>query len=222
MRIAYTVLEVDRHENANLIRSKMSFLDELKTLVCDARKEYPDCINKYPQYKHIFDSLTNLGFIGLWISNLNAFHSLLNSDYDALLIFEDDAVLVDDFESKFKTCLEELPNDFGLFSIGYRDLYLNLYSIEHSIQKDNVCRMFQTGDSWSILYKKEFVEELLNRIIGHKILYGLPDTAIMSYALGNVRPITNYKPYSTTPSLGSLILHDNDKSVSSIGDSYIK
>lgn len=219
MRIAYTVLEVDRHENANLIRQKLSFLDEMKTVVCDARKEYPDCIKKYPQYKHIFDSLTNKGYIGLWISNLNAFYSLLESDYDAILIFEDDAVLVDDFELKFKRCLEELPTDFGLFSIGYRDLYLSSYSEAHSIQKDNVCRMFQTGDSWGILYKKEFVQELLDRIIGHKILYGLPDTAIMSYALGNVKPFTNYKPYSTTPSLGSLIFHNNDKSVSSIDSS---
>ncbi len=218
MRIAYTILEVDRHENANLIRSKLSFLDEMKTEVCDARKEYPNCINKYPQYKHIFNSLTNVGFIGLWISNLNAFYSLLDSDYDAILIFEDDAVPVEDFETKFQICVEELPEDFSILSMGYREVYLNSYTKEHLIGKANICRMFQTGDSWAVLYNKEFVKELLAAIVNYKILGGLSDTAIMSYALGNVNPKTKFKPYNPIPSLGSFVSQDCSQEISSIAN----
>lgn len=222
MKIAYTVLEVERHENANLLRTQLSFLEEMRTETCDARKEYPYCCEKYSEFKHIFDSVSNLGIVGLWISNLNAFYDLLNSDSDAILIFEDDAVLVDDFETKFKTCIEELPNDWGMFSIGYRDLYLGYYSNEYSIGKDNVCKMFQTGDSWGIMYRREFIEDVLNVITTYKILGGLHDTAIMSYALEKVGHASEYKPYSTLPSLGSLVLHNDDPSVSTLSNSPIK
>ena len=221
MKIAYTVLEVDRHENANLIRSKISFLDEMKTLVCDARKEYPDCINKYPQYRHVFNSITNVGLIGLWISELNAFYSLLESDYDALLIFEDDAVLVDDFEYKFKACLEELPSEFGMFSMGYSNIYLNHYTPEHLIDKNNICRIFQTGDSFTMLYNKECVREMLDRIVKYKILGGFPDTAMISYALKNVHPLTDYKSYSTIPTLGSLSKHEENRALSTLQNSFV-
>jgi len=222
MKIVYTILEIERHENANLLRAQLSFLQEMRTETCDARKEYPYCCYKYPKFQHIFDSISNTGLIGLWISNLNAFYDLLESDNDAILIFEDDAILVDDFENKFKTCIEELPDDWGMFSIGYRDLYLSYYSEKHSIGKDNACKMFQTGDSWCTLYRKEFVKDLLDVIITHKILGGLPDTAIISYALGYVGHESEYKPYSIPPSLGTLILHNNDLSISTLNNSPIK
>ena len=223
MSIAYTILEVDRHDNANILRDKLSFLDEMKTVVCDARREYPDCISRYPQYKHIFDSLTNLGFIGLWISNLNAFYQFIDSDYDSLLILEDDVQLVDGFESIFKNCLEELPEDTGMFSIGYRDLYKNFYTTENVIpDKKYICNMFQTGDSWGIVYRKDFIRDMLHDITKYKILHGLPDTAIMSYALGNVKPFCKYKPYNTLPSIGSLLIHDNTEEASSIKNGPLK
>lgn len=222
MKIVYTILEVERHKNANLLRTELSFLEELRTETCDARKEYPYCCDKYPKFKHIFDSVSNLGIVGLWISNLNAFYNLLNSDNDAILIFEDDAVLVDDFETKFKNCIQELPEDWGMFSIGYRDLYLSYYSEKHSIGKNNVCKMFQTGDSWGIMYRKEFIRDVLNVITTYKILGGLHDTAIMSYALEKVGHESVYKPYSTHPSLGSLVLHNDDPSVSTLSNSPIK
>jgi len=223
MKIAYTILEVDRHDNASVLRNKLSFLDEMETIVCDARKEYPDCISKYPQYKHIFDSITNLGLIGLWISNLNAFYQFLDSDYDNLLILEDDVQLVDDFKSIFKNCLEELPEDTGVFSIGYRDIYTNFYTTENIIpDKKYICNMFQTGDSWGIVYRKNFVRDMLHDIIKYKILGGFSDTAIMSYALGNIKPFCKYKPYNILPSIGSLLIHDNSDEVSSIKNGPLK
>jgi GR25 family glycosyltransferase involved in LPS biosynthesis len=223
MSIVYTILEVDRHDNANLLRNKLSFLDEMKTVVCDARQEYPDCINKYPEYKHIFDSITNLGLIGLWISNFNAFYQFLDSDYDSLLILEDDVQLVDDFESIFKKCLEELTEDTGMFSIGYRDTYINDYTTENAIpNKKYICDMFQTGDSWGIVYRKDFVRDMLHDIAKYKILGGFSDTAIMSYALKKVPPICKYNAYSVPPSIGSLLIHDNNQEVSSLQNSPIK
>lgn len=216
MKIAYTILELDRKENSKKLRTELSFLNELKTLICDGRIEYPECISKYPQFDFIFSSLTNPGFIGLWISTLNTFYSFLSSDYDYILILEDDAVLIDNFESNFKESLDELPSEFGLFSIGYRDVYKTHYSVEHYIEaKKKTCRLFQGGDSWGILYSRAFVEEFLNFLQKYKSLKGLSDSAIFSYALRNTIPTTKLKSYSLKPSFGSLI--KSNTFISSIG-----
>lgn len=221
MKIAYTILEVSRNENANLLRSQLVFLEELRTRVCNAMEEYPECVNYYPEYRHLYNELTSLGFIGLWVSTLHAFHELIESDYDSLLILEDDVKLVDNFESIFKQCLTELPDDWGMFSVGYRQGYAASYFPDTLYDKDNICRMFQTGDSWGILYKKEFVKHMLDDIKKYKILGGISDTAIVSYAYGNVGHDPIYKPYSVKPSVGSLLKHDNSLSVSSIQNSSL-
>jgi GR25 family glycosyltransferase involved in LPS biosynthesis len=223
MKLAYTIFEVERHENSKILRNNLSFIDELKTKVCNGNIDYLKYVNSYNEYKHIFDSLTNLGFIGLWISTLNAFHTLLQSNYDSLLILEDDVILVDGFEKKFQLCLNELPNNFGLLSIGYRDMYLRDYNTTDSIDdKKYISRLFQSGDSWGILYNRLFVEELLFSIKKYKILFGLSDTAILSYALENVSPNTKYNSYSVNPNVGSLLKHDNDINKSTIQNSYYK
>lgn len=202
MNIAYTILELDRHENSNDLRSKLSFLPELKTEVCDARVQYPKCVEKYSQYVHIFKSITNVGLIGLWISTLNAFYDFLNSDFDNLLILEDDVNVINDFENIFKKCILELPKDFGIFSLGYAEVYKQYYNEKFDIKnKKYICKMFQTGSSIGLLYKKQFVEELLNSILKYKILGGFSDTAILSYGLGNVEPTTKFSPYSVRPNV---------------------
>jgi hypothetical protein len=87
--------------------------------------------------------------------------------------------------------------------------------------KKYICDMFQTGDSWSIVYRKDFVRDMLHDIAKYKILGGFSDTAIMSYALKKVSPICKYKAYSVPPSIGSLLIHDNAQEVSSLQNSPI-
>lgn len=202
MNITYTILELDRHENSNNLRSKLSFLPELKTQVCDARVEYPKCVEKYPQYTYIFNSITNVGLIGLWISTFNTFYNFLNSDFDNLLILEDDINVINDFENIFKKCILELPEDFGIFSLGYAEVYKQYYNEKFNIpNKKYICKMFQTGSSIGLLYKRQFVEEFLDYILKYKVLGGFSDTAILSYALGNVKSTNKFLPYSVRPNV---------------------
>lgn len=218
MKLAYTILELDRKENAEAIRKVLAFLPELKSNVCDARKEYPECISEFTEFRHIFRSITNLGYIGLWVSTLRAFYNFLDSEYDAILILEDDAWLIDNFEFHFKEVLLELPQNFGLLSIGYRNIYRSHFSYEHHIdEKKYICRLFQGGDSWGILYNKIFIQEILEVLKVHPNLRGISDTAILSYAQKNVTPATKLNSYSINPKFGSMILENH--LVSSIANS---
>lgn len=222
MKIAYCILELDRKENASILRSQLNFLDEIKSEICDARIEYPGCLSKYPEFDYIFKSITNVGFIGLWISLLNAFTEFLNTSYDAIFILEDDIKLHQEFERYYHECIKELPPLFGLFSFGYRQVYYSHYSELHSIKdKQFICKLFQSGDSWAILYSRAFISELLHVLKTTQILRGISDTAIFSYALGNVHPVTKLESFSIPPTIGSLAIHDNDERKSSIANSKI-
>lgn len=211
MRLAYSILQLDRPNNSNLIRKKLSFLEEIPAVVCDGYKEYPGCTEEFPEYEHIFNPhLTNQHHsIGLWISVIKTLRKFVNSDYDALLMLEDDVEFASDFERKFGICLEEMPKDWGLFSLGYWDLYLDhfcnithLHDIEPMTRI--VCRLFQSGVSWGWMYRKEFAIELLEYLkVTDGTVHGMHDQAITSLFLTRSMP-TQFKAYSVRPSVGSL------------------
>ena len=62
---------------------------------------------------------------------------------------------------------------------------------------------------------------MLDRIVKYKILGGFPDTAMISYALKNVHPLTDYKSYSTIPTLGSLSKHEENRALSTLQNSFV-
>jgi hypothetical protein len=201
MDIPYTILEVDRTQNASWLRRGLGFMQEVRTDVCDARRDYPGCLDRHPHHRHIFDSVTNVGIIGLWVSLLNAFERFLELGHDRFLIFEDDAQLCEGFEGRLGESLAELPEGFSIFSLGYRPLYLDHFSPDMLILgKVRVCRMFQTGDSWGMLYSRRFVERMLADSARHGVLGGFPDTAIIAYARS-----VGADCYSTRPSFGPLV-----------------
>jgi hypothetical protein len=216
MRLTYSILELDRKDNSNLLRSQLTFLPEMPTKVCDGRVDIKNKIKKYPQYQHIFESVTNSGIMGLWVSLFNTWGRFLNSSFDAILILEDDVKLVDGFKDKLLNSLKELPQDWDLFSIGYRDLYLDYYNSSFDLEKPHVSGMFQTGDSWGVIYSKKFVKEILRLGQQPNLLFGLPDTAIFSLVndLG-------YKAFSLKPSINSLLIHENNSVYSTLNNSPI-
>jgi len=215
-KIAFAVLELDRKENAAKIRGRLSFLPEVEVGVCDGRHCPECCAARHPEFEHLFRSVTNPGLAGLWSSVLSALKALLGSGHDAVLVLEDDAVLVPGFEEIFMDCVARLPEDWGMFSVGYRGVYVPHFNEGHVIGEGPVCRMFQSGDSWGVLYRRGFAERMLRVVEEHKIMGGFPDTAIMAYAVGNNGIDPMWAPYSIRPSLGSLIIHDCDPRASSM------
>lgn len=216
MSLAYTILELDRHVNSTTIRSQITQIPELVTEVCDGRTNTLTKVQKYPEYNHVFRSLTNGGIVGLWISLFNTWKTFVDSPYDALLIMEDDVLPVEDFESKLTNAIAELPSDWDMFTVGYRDIYLNFYDNSFNIEGKNlICKMFQTGDSWGVIYRKKFVIDMLEIAKNDsRWFFGIPDTAIFSFGVDN-----NYNLFSILPSVGTLLTHNPDPSLSTLNNS---
>lgn len=60
------------------------------------------------------------GAFGCWVSHLNLLTRATNEGWKNVLIFEDDALFVDDFADKLHASLEELPNDWDQFYLGFQ------------------------------------------------------------------------------------------------------
>ena len=56
------------------------------------------------------------GQIGIWASNVEAYKKFLATDFDFLVMFEDDVVLHPDFADRFLEIIKEIPNDMDFFS----------------------------------------------------------------------------------------------------------
>lgn len=58
-----------------------------------------------------------LGEIGLWAGNYVALQNFINSDYDHLLLVEDDTIIDHEFVKNLEKPLSELPDDWDIFFI---------------------------------------------------------------------------------------------------------
>ena len=56
------------------------------------------------------------GVVGVWASNYMAYKRFLKSDYDTLIIFEDDILLSKNFKTVLEMYMQELPFGWDFFS----------------------------------------------------------------------------------------------------------
>ena len=91
------------------------------------------------------------GELGIWASNYTAWKNFLKTDYDYVILMEDDIVLTDNFNSKLVSYLDELPDNWDIFT-AYIPTFGNIRyekrKNELLIGKENVCKVYQ---SWSCL-----------------------------------------------------------------------
>jgi GR25 family glycosyltransferase involved in LPS biosynthesis len=76
------------------------------------------------------------GELGVWGSNLNAWKYLVESDLDALLVFEDDALPWVDFSKRFPEYIADLPRGFDFFSLHPPENQLADYYYQRSFNLD--------------------------------------------------------------------------------------
>jgi GR25 family glycosyltransferase involved in LPS biosynthesis len=121
------------------------------------------------------------GELGIWASNYTAWKNFLDSDYEYIILMEDDIVLNKDFNNKLSSYIKELPDDWDAFTafvpntgnIRYNKNNKNLF-----IDSKNICRVYQ---SWSCLCyvvsrkgAKKFIEEVSKPVsspIDHYLFY---------------------------------------------------
>ena len=121
------------------------------------------------------------GELGIWASNITAWQNFLKSKHDYVILMEDDIVLNKDFNKRLVGYLDELPEDWDIFTayipptgnVRYGKNRKDLY-----IGKENVCKVYQ---SWSCLCyvvsksgAKKLLEEIKNPVsspIDHYLFY---------------------------------------------------
>jgi len=149
------------------------------------------------------------GELGIWASNITAWENFSKSNYDYIILMEDDIVLNKDFNKKLINYLDELPEDWDIFTayipptgnIRYGKNRKDLY-----VGKDNVCRVYQ---SWSCLCyvvskagAKKLLKEIKNPVsspIDHYLFYHKQlNVYTMKFERGNICDI--YPTSSTVQS----------------------
>lgn len=149
------------------------------------------------------------GELGIWASNYTSWVNFANSNYDHIILMEDDIQLSKKFNQSLYKYIDELPDDWDVFTvyipesgnIRYQKRYKELL-----VGKPNICKVYQ---SWSCLCyvvsksgAKKMIEDVKNpvsRPIDHYLFYhdNLNVYAI-KYEKGNICNI--YKTESTVQS----------------------
>jgi GR25 family glycosyltransferase involved in LPS biosynthesis len=121
------------------------------------------------------------GELGIWASNYTAWVNFYESKYDHIVLMEDDIQLSKDFNQKLYKYIDELPEDWDVFTvyipetgnIRYKGSGKSLH-----IGKENVCKVYQ---SWSCLCyvvsktgAKKMIDDVkkpVSRPIDHYLFY---------------------------------------------------
>lgn len=121
------------------------------------------------------------GELGIWASNYTAWVNFSKSKYDHIILMEDDIQLSKDFSEKLYKYIDELPEDWDVFTVYIPETGNKRYtrsSKDLHIGKENVCKVYQ---SWSCLCyvvsksgAKKMIEDVKNpvsRPIDHYLFY---------------------------------------------------
>ena len=192
--IEYTILSIDDSREAK----KQRIRDTIK----DFKEVQVEAING-----HVRDNLYNYlrdhddvglidvniwrpkaGELGVWFSNINAWTHAANSDAEALIVFEDDAMIAPEFDDYVHQCLGEVPDDWDFFALfipenqkgdfnyytafdaggehvpGLRQ-YVPGGSNQWKIKGNKVvARAYQTYSCVAMMYSKQGAQKLLKRV----------------------------------------------------------
>jgi GR25 family glycosyltransferase involved in LPS biosynthesis len=159
MNIAYKLFHLPRdHDRNKLVENVHSnLLKDIKILNTDTIK-----ISSYDEYtkfkeQHLDFNIDPNGYnldnkqgwrygeVGIWASNWLAWKNFIESDYDYLILMEDDIILYDNFLDNIKKYLKELPDQFDAFHAFYPESEEHKYNTGLDIS-ENICSSYQ---DWS-------------------------------------------------------------------------
>lgn len=175
MKFAHKVFHIDSDserdwltKSINLYLSRYS--DELDTPTIQIRSledlssyraHNPDFILDAQGYNLDGIQGWKFGEIGIWASNYAAWKKFINSDYDAIVLMEDDIVFNDNFFPLIEKYLNELPNDWDMFSFFVPQDQMHLYNNGLSVQ-ENVSIAYQDWSCLCYVLSKSGAQKSLN------------------------------------------------------------
>ncbi len=146
MKIGYTIVSINenRAKHKRQIRERLHFPEITDIEFVDGRSfaRVQKAYENHPGLagKALWGNIKK-GELGIWLSHLNAWKWLVESDYDALIFLEDDAIISQHFYCVFDDCLAELvEQDWDLFSIcvpdnQYQDFHTRVVYDDEGVPK---------------------------------------------------------------------------------------
>jgi GR25 family glycosyltransferase involved in LPS biosynthesis len=177
MNIAYKVfhtpgIQKERDESYNKINSylssKINILDT-PTIKISSEKDYVDFLRNNPKfiinkdgYELAGESGWRFGEIGILASNWTAWCNFINSQYDYLILMEDDIKHNDFFYERLTGYILELPPDFDVFSAFVpRDQFAK-HDVRLNISDGDISLSYQDWSSLCYVISKEGAKKLIN------------------------------------------------------------
>lgn len=172
MKICYTIFHIKNEKNINrynnvkkihkkfyknipLVNTNTHHIFDKKTL-----NEYNNSFGKFNITKPL-----KFGEVGCIASNYNAWKDFLKTEYDAILVIEDDAIIQKKFIMNFEKIINELPPTFDLISLyvspGKQFKYIKE---KHDIGLNLICDCYQNQSTLSYLISRKGAEKFINLV----------------------------------------------------------
>jgi hypothetical protein len=108
---------------------------------------------------------SSAGVVGVWASNYLAYKKFLESNYDTMILFEDDILVSKNFKLLIETYMGELPLDWDFFSFFVPDDSLFAYNEDqHTIGAENVCVSYQQWSCAGYMVSRNGAEKAIKDI----------------------------------------------------------
>jgi GR25 family glycosyltransferase involved in LPS biosynthesis len=132
----------------------------------DVKKFYKDSDIKIDPIGH-FNTGWKPGELGIWASNYTAWKNFVDSDYDYIILMEDDIVLGNKFNEKLIHYMNELPQDWDIFTAYIPSFGNDRYNKNNkslNIGKENICRVYQSWSCLCYVVSKQGAQKLLDQV----------------------------------------------------------
>jgi len=105
------------------------------------------------------------GELGIWASNFLAWQEFANSEYDYLIIFEDDVKLLENFTKLLPEYINSLPKDWDILGLYSTPFEWSQYKKEYDIEGNSfVCQSFHYLNLAAYVINKHAVFKILEKI----------------------------------------------------------
>ena len=146
------------------------------------------------------------GELGIWASNYTAWTNFSKSEYDNLILMEDDIQLTKTFNESLIKYIKELPDDWDVFTVYIPDTGNIRYKKNKEsllIGKGNICKVYQSWSCLCYVVSKngalkmiKDVKKPVSRPIDHYLFYH-DELNVYSIKYGNKNICDIYRTNST-------------------------
>lgn len=177
MKFTHKVFHLKKHvEREHLYKSMNEYISQYSseidtpTVEISCKEELDNfCINyninfKKEGYRIGSEQGWRWGELGLWVGNILAYKKFIETDFDYLILIEDDIEYIDGFFENLVRYISQLPNDWDTFFY-YNSNHGNI-SLQNFLSIDNfdICKVDQSWSTLCYIINKKSAKKILDDV----------------------------------------------------------